>query len=255
MGTERTGETLTKGSQNGVSKKQVSRWYQLFDLVEWGSRRRDSHLADDWSSLKLSSAYNAVHCTSDQRAMRALLKDKLETDVEKNPGPASRTQRQARNTRRKRRRVRRRIDRIRTLQKEWVKGNKTIATWNVQMANIHGGRFGEIVKSCKWNGTDIPFVTKLNTFSRGIKKFETDGESMYLLHSMKTGVLMRGKWYRKWKTEGRKWYPADGVTTVEFRDSILSSVYQPVRGSAQYEQQIQEVRTELERVMHGGTAK
>ena len=42
---------------------------------------------------------------------------------------------------------------------------------------------------------------------------------------------------------------------MEFRDSILSSVYQPVRGSAQYEQQIQEVRRELERVIHGGTAK
>ena len=66
---------------------------------------------------------------------------------------------------------------------------------------------------------------------------------------------MRGKWYRKWETEGRKWYPADRVATEEFRDSILSSVYQPVRGSAQYEQQIQEVRRELERVMHGGTAK
>ena len=136
-----------------------------------------------------------------------------------------------------------------------MKGNKTIATWNVQRANIHGGRFGEIVKVCKRNGTDITFVTELNTFSHGIKKFETDGESMYLLHSTKTGVLMRGKWYRKWETEGRKWYPADRVTTVEFRDSILSSVYQPVRGSAQYEQQIQEVRRELERVTHGGTAK
>ena len=129
--------------------------------------------------------------------MRALLKDKLETDVEKNPGPAIRAQRQARNTRRKRRRVRRRIDRIRKLQKGWAKGNKTIATWNVQRANIHGGRFGEIIKLCKWNGTDITFVTELNTFSHGIKKFETDGESMYLLHSMKTGVLMRGIWNRK----------------------------------------------------------
>ena len=71
----------------------------------------------------------------------------------------------------------------------------------------------------------------------------------------KKEVLMRGKLYRKWETEGRKWYPADGVTTVEFRDSILSSVYQPVRGSAQYEQQIQEVRRDLERVMHGGYSK
>ena len=244
-----------KRKSRGASKKQVSSWYQPFDLVEWGSRRRDSHLANDWSSLKLSLAYNAVHCVTDPRPVRALLKDKLETDVEKNPGPASRAQRQARNTRRKRRRVRRRVKKIRKLQKDWVKGNKTIATWNVPGANIHGGRFGKIVKLYKQNGTDITFVTELNTFSHGIKKFETDGESMYLLQSMKKGVLMRGKLYRKWETEGRKWYPADGVTTVEFRDSILSSVYQPVRGSAQYEQQIQEVRRDLERVMHGGYSK
>ena len=66
---------------------------------------------------------------------------------------------------------------------------------------------------------------------------------------------MRGKWYRKLETEGRKWYAADRVTTVEFKDSLLSSVYQPMRGSVQYEQQIQEVRRELGRVIHGGTAK
>jgi len=77
---------------------------------------------------------------------------------------------------------------------------------------------------------DITFVTELNTFSHGIKKFEIDGESMYLVHSMKKGVLTRGKWYRKWETEGREWYPSDGVTTVEFRDAIMSSVYQPVGG-------------------------
>ena len=102
---------------------------------------------------------------------------------------------------------------------------------------------------------DITCMTELNTFSHGIKTFEIDRESMYLLHSTKTGVLIRGKWYRKWETEGRQWYPADRVTTMEFRDAVLSSVYQPVRGSVQYEQQIQEVRRELERVIHGGTAK
>ena len=187
--------------------------------------------------------------------MRALLKDKLKTDVEKNPGPTSQAQRQARNTRRKRRRARRRIKKLLTLQKEWIKGNKTIATWNVQRANIHGRRFGEIVKLCKRSGMDITCMTELNTFSHGIKKYEIDGESMYLLHTTKTAVLMRGKWFRKWETKGRKWYPADRVTTVEFRDAVLSSVYQPVRGSVQYEQQIQEVRRELERVIHGGTAK
>ena len=65
--------------------KQVSSRYQPFDLVERGSQWRDSHLANGWSSLKLSLAYNAVHCVTDPRAVRTLLKYKLETDVEKNP--------------------------------------------------------------------------------------------------------------------------------------------------------------------------
>jgi len=55
------------------------------------------------------------------------LKDKLETDVGRNPGPATQAQRQARDARRKRR-ARRRISKLRKLQKEWVKGNTTIAT-------------------------------------------------------------------------------------------------------------------------------
>ena len=73
LGTERIGETLTKGNQRGP-QKQVSNRYQPFDLVEWGSQRRGSHLANGWSSLKLSSAYNAVHCVIDPGVMRALLK-------------------------------------------------------------------------------------------------------------------------------------------------------------------------------------
>ena len=49
-----------------------------------GSQRRDSHLPIVLSSLKLSSAYNVVNSVTDPRVMRALLRDKLKTDVEKN---------------------------------------------------------------------------------------------------------------------------------------------------------------------------
>ena len=92
------------------------------------NRETVSYLANGWSSLKLLSAFNAVHCVTDPRAMRALMTDKLETDVEKNSGPASQAQGRARNTRRKRRRARRRINKIRKFPKEWWKGNRTIAT-------------------------------------------------------------------------------------------------------------------------------
>ena len=160
----------------GASKKGESYWYQSFNLVDRGSQRRDSHPANVWSSLKLSLAYNAVHCITDSRAIRAALKDKLKTDVEKNPGPTSQAQRQARNTRRKSRREGRRIKKVLTLQKEWIKGNKTIATWNVQRANIHGRRFGEIAKLCKRRGLGITCMMELNTFNHGIKKFDIDGE-------------------------------------------------------------------------------
>ena len=71
-----------KRKSKEASEKRLPNRYQPFDLVEWGSQRRDSHLANGWSSLKLSTAYNAVHCVTDPRAMSALLKDKLETDVE-----------------------------------------------------------------------------------------------------------------------------------------------------------------------------
>ena len=35
-------------------------------------------------------------------------------------------------------------------------------------------------------------LTELNTLSHSIKRFEIDGESIFLSHSTKTGVLMRG---------------------------------------------------------------
>ena len=88
-----------------------------------------------------------------------------------------------------------------------MKGNQTIATWNVQRCNIHGGRFGEILKLCKRNGRDITFVTELDTFSHGIKKFEIDGESMYLLYSMKTGVLMRKNGIENGKRKEESGFP------------------------------------------------
>ena len=72
-----------KRKSKEASIKQVSSLYQPFDLVEWGSQPRDSHLANGWSSLKLSLAYDAMHCLTDPKAVKTLLKYKLETDVEK----------------------------------------------------------------------------------------------------------------------------------------------------------------------------
>ena len=54
-----------KRKSKGASMKRESYWYQSFDLVQRGSQRRDSHLANVGSSLKLSSAYNAVQCVTD----------------------------------------------------------------------------------------------------------------------------------------------------------------------------------------------
>ena len=163
--------------------------------------------------------------------MRALLKDKLKTDVEKNPGPTSQAQRQARNTRRKRRRARRGIKKVLTLQKEWNKGNKTISTWNIQRPNIHGRKFGEIAKLCKRSGMDIIFMTELNTISHVVKKFEIYEDSMYLLHSRKKGVLMR-----EIKNEIAKMKDASlGEDEIRLRyireagDEIRKSVYRKIQ--------------------------
>ena len=67
-----------------------------------------------------------------------------------------------------------------------MKGNKTIAKWNVQRTNIHGGRVVEVVNISKWSGMDTTLLTALSTFGHGIKKFEIDGESMYLLQMIDT---------------------------------------------------------------------
>jgi len=113
----------------------------------------------------------------------------------------------------------------------WRKqNNRNVECAEDQYTHIHGGRFGEIVKLCKRSGMDIAFLTELNTFSHGIKKFEIDGESMYLLHSTKTGVLMRG-----WQSN----------------NSGIYRFINKLGGSGKYEQEIEEVRRKLERVIHG----
>ena len=50
-----------KSNSKEASKKRASNRYQPFDPVERGSQQRGCHLANGWSSLKLSWTYNA--CT------------------------------------------------------------------------------------------------------------------------------------------------------------------------------------------------
>ena len=103
---------LDNRKSKGASEKRYSIRYLPFDLVEWGSQRKDSHLENGWRYLKLSSAHNTVHCATDPRAMSALVIYEWDIDVEKNPEQARQAQRQARNIKRKRRRARRRISKI-----------------------------------------------------------------------------------------------------------------------------------------------
>ena len=50
-------------------------------------------------------------------------------------------------------------------------------------------------------------MTELSTFNYGIKKFEIDGESMYLQHSTKRGVLMSGEIVHKMRNGTKKVVP------------------------------------------------
>ena len=133
--------------------------------------------------------------------------------------------------------------------------------WKQNNSNVESTE-GQYTRKTVWRNSETMQAERKGyyTFSHGIKKSEIDGESMYLLHSTKTGILMRGKWYRKWETEGRKCRHEKVVPRRQSNNSGIQRCSSVIgistsQGSVQYEQQIQEVRRELERVIHGGTTK
>ena len=59
--------------------------------------------------------------------------------------------------------------------------------------------------------------------------------------------------YALWESQGRKWFATERVTGIKLEHSIILSVYQPVAGSENYEKDLENLRSEVERIMttHG----
>ena len=90
-------------------------------------------------------------------------------------------------------------------------------------------------------------MSELNARADGIKRYTHEGKRRYLVHSRKCGILMTEIVFNLWEMQGKHWQPNDRLTTVEFSNIIVVSVYHPMRGSNGYEYELANIRTELDR--------
>ncbi|KAI8519282.1 hypothetical protein Bbelb_025390 [Branchiostoma belcheri] len=97
-------------------------------------------------------------------------------------------------------------------------------------------------------------VTELTADESGVIWMGESEDRVALIHSKKSGVLLRGEALQKWKNEGmKKWY-GDRVTAVVLGGLRVMSAYQPVWGTN--EESMIEYRRDLERqVAFGGSER
>jgi len=219
---------------------------------------REGCLANSPSSLKLSKAnkqYKGKPVGLNRRAREADIDNKLMNDIEPNPGPRTTIQKAARTRRRSKKRIEKGIHKRKRKEEQWANVELKVTTWNVRRANIYNSRFGEIVKECIEKGWDIVCVSELNARADGIKRYTHEGKRRYLVHSRKCGILMTEIVFNVWEMQGKHWQPNDRLTTVEFSNIIVVSVYHPVRGSNGYEYELANIRTELDRQVNTMASK
>ena len=95
-------------------------------------------------------------------------------------------------------------------------------------------------------------MSELNAREDGIKRYTHEGKRRYLVHSRKYGILMTEIVFNVWEMQGKHWQPNDRLTTVEFSNIIVVSVYHPVRGSNGYEYELANTMASKKRILIGG---
>ena len=149
-----------------------------------------SEIAGHSDSKKYCLASN-LGCKSNNEQQPDMEKRwKQQFDIEKNPGRRSNAQKLARVKKRKERGHRRAGTKAKRINQEFNNHPMKIATWNVNIANIVGSRFGEMGKWCIDQKWDIVLLSDMNSNNDRIRFFRHKGQCGYIIYSNKIGILI-----------------------------------------------------------------
>ena len=194
--------------------------------------------------------------TVEARHARSLVEMRLRT-VHPNPGPGRRRgrrggrteeEKKVRNERRKMRRRARRGPRA----NEGARGNGgdedlTVVTWNLQgmsMREQYRRKLREVIGCMERRRWEVLLMSEIRAEEEGVVWLGANENLTAVVHSRRTGIILRGRTLDKWIEEGQnKWFEprATTVTVGEFR---LVAVYQPLW--QQGAEEIEEYRHQVE---------
>jgi len=182
----------------------------------------------------------------------------LET-VHPNPGPGvrrgvrgrgeenRRRRREGRHRRRRERRQGRVGEGEERVRGGGGRGECNIVTWNVQRMSLrenNRGRLRRVVEYCERSGWEIVCLTELKTEDVGVVWLGEEETQVAVVHSKRSGVLLRGVALRRWIEEGQQKWMDERVTAVVLGGLRVVSAYQPLWGRD--EREFERYRRDLE---------
>ena len=191
---------------------------------------------------------------SGEQHCRCWVEMRLRT-IHPNPGPERRRRgrhggrtAERRKERRDRRYNKRREKRERTAA---AKENQTeileIVTWNLQGVSLrerNRARLKRAIKYTEKKGWEMVLISELRAEQEGVLWFGEGSRQVALIHSRRTGVILRGKALRRWIEDKERRRHTERTTSVIIGNMRLVAVYQPVWSNGR--EAVEQYRTEVE---------
>ena len=105
-----------------------------------------------------------------------------------------------------------------------------IITWNLQGISMRAGNRERLRRTCKKiaeEGWEVVLASEIRSESSGTVWLGEDDNQMAVVHSKRTGVILRGDMLRRWVEGGQRVTHYDRATTVIIENMRLISIYHP----------------------------
>ena len=182
-----------------------------------------------------------------ERHCGQLVKRQLET-INPNPGPTRRGKTERTSERKAERNERRKEKRQEKREKPSpTVTNKRIATWNLQGISLRENNRSRLkrtigyIRKQKW---EITLISEVRADGPGVIWLGKDDETTAVIHSQKTGIILRGSALNEWIEGNQPMEFKPRATYIQIGNLALIAVYQPV--STHGIEAIEEYRNDLE---------
>ena len=172
--------------------------------------------------------------------------------IHPNPGPVKRRGIRGKNktdAKRKDRLARRYLKRKKKRSHTTRQTNDiTIVTWNVQGVSLrenNRNRLRCILDYVEKQGWEVVLLTEIKSEDEGVLWFGEGKDMIALVHSHKTGIVLRGSLLQCWIDGQERQHHSERTTTVILRNIRVVAVYQPLWSNGK--DQVDIYRHEIER--------